>query len=202
MQRKKGRGRKSRSGPTTSLTFRIPDDLRRQLELEANGSMSDRLIWHLRRSIARMREEQRDPAMRALCFVIAETAHQVVGAHVAEKNTERPLFDWRWTPFFFRAFKLAVGQILDALEPKGEIERPDIRLHFEPEDSATSRYTRSWETPEARANYAADYILNYSLGTICTILLRSACSKDDNWKLWACRLLGVSSMECRMRQET
>jgi hypothetical protein len=181
-KRAPGGGRKARSGPTSSLTFRIPDDLRRQLEFEATegATVSERLLWHLRRSINRKREEDRDPPMKALCFVFAETAHQVVGVHILneESNSEMPAFDWRWTPFFYRAFKLAVGQILDALEPKGEIKRPDIRLSTKAQsewakleekegtDSAVSRFLRSWETPEARANYAADYILNYALRTI------------------------------------
>jgi hypothetical protein len=184
MKRKRapGGGRKAKAGPTTSLTFRIPDDLRRQLKLEATegATVSERLLWHLRRSINRKREEDRDPAMKALCFVIAETAHQVVGMHSINENSnsESALFDWRWTPFFYRAFKLAVGKILNALEPKGEIKRPDIRLSLaaqseqakleekEGPDSPALRYMRSWETPEARANYAASYILDYALGII------------------------------------
>ena len=42
-KRAKGGGRKPKAGPTSSLTFRIPDDLRRELELEANAeSVSER----------------------------------------------------------------------------------------------------------------------------------------------------------------
>ena len=182
MKRKRapGGGRKPKAGnSTSSLTIRIPDDMRERLEVEAtakNDSVAGVLLGHLRRSFNREAEREREPAMRALCFLIAETAHQVVGLHVTNEDATRdePQFSWRWSPFFYRAFKLAVGQILDALEPKGDIERPQIKMKLigrNPEDqkkldSFVTRLMRSFESPEERANYAADYILNYSLGTI------------------------------------
>ena len=114
--------------------------------------------------------------MRALGFVLAETAHQVIGFHILneETKTEAPTFSWRSDPFFYRAFKLAVGRILDALEPKGEVRAPEIRMslnsasasatQLEANSFATS-YLHSFSSPEARADYAADYVL-HSLATI------------------------------------
>jgi hypothetical protein len=162
----------------SNFSTRIRPATRKLLENEAKATgqsisqLAERLLVD---GLAKRRESGRDKAMRALCFLIAETAHQVVGLHITNEDSTRdePAFSWRWSPFFYRAFKLTVGQILDALEPKGDIERPQIKMDLtaNPEDqkeadSFIARYMRSFESPEERANYATDYILNYSLGTI------------------------------------
>src|SRR5262245_29055532 len=122
MKRKRapGGGRKAKAGPTSSLTFRIPDDLRRQLESEAidGATVSERLPWHLRRSFNRQSEEERDPALRALLFMIARLAE---GISPGELTTDMALkaqiqSKWRTELFNFRAFKVAVKRLLDILE--------------------------------------------------------------------------------------
>ena len=87
-KRAPGGGRKAKAGPTSSLTFRIPDDMRKQLEREAAekaATVSDRLQWHLRRSFNRQQEEERDPALQGLLVLIA-----VVGDVLARKNRNAP----------------------------------------------------------------------------------------------------------------
>ena len=128
-KRAKGGGRKPQAGPTSSLTFRIPDDLRRELELDANGRLSERLIWHLRRSINRKREEERDPALQALLMLIATLAEEITGGGLIPDKDVRSRFrsEWRTDLSKFRAFKFAVKKLLDTLEepPKS---RPSIGL--------------------------------------------------------------------------
>ena len=109
-KRAKGGGRKSRAGPTSSLTFRIPDDLRRELEVEANGeSLSERLIWHLRRSINRKRDEERGPALQGLLLLIARLVEEIAGGELMPDRHIRSQWQsqWRTNLFKFRAFKVA-----------------------------------------------------------------------------------------------
>src|SRR5262245_46065586 len=127
MKRKRapGGGRKAKAGPTSSLTFRIPDDLRKQLEREAAEkavNVSDRLLWHLRRSFNRQRDEERDPALQGLLVLIARLAESVAGGEfVADKDFRSQVrTEWRTELFQFRAFKFAVKKLLDTLEEPPE----------------------------------------------------------------------------------
>jgi hypothetical protein len=123
-KRAQGAGRKSRAGPTSSLTFRIPDDVRRELELEATegASVSERLMWHLRRSLNRKQEEERDPALRALLLLIARLAEAITGGELMPDKYIRSVLqrEWRTDLFQFRAFKFAVKKLLDTLEEPPE----------------------------------------------------------------------------------
>ena len=109
-----GGGRKP-SGPfrhsAAQLTVRMPDDMRARLDAAAKKkgwSLSQELLWRLRVSFEKENyADHRDPATRALCFLIAETAQRV---HIGI------LVEWHRNPFLFRAFKLAVAALLDQLE--------------------------------------------------------------------------------------
>lgn len=127
MKRKRapGGGRKARAGPTSSLTFRIPDDMRKHLEREAAEkavNVSDRLLWHLRRSFNRQREEERDPALQGLFVLIARLAEMVTGGEVMPDKYSRSLLQRRWRTdlFKFRTVKFAVKKLLDTLEEPPE----------------------------------------------------------------------------------
>jgi len=124
-KRARGGGRKSRSGPTSSLTFRIPDQMRRQLESEAaakDATVSERLLWHLSRSFNRQREEERDPALNGLLIVIASLAEATTGGELLSDKYYRSEVQrkWRTDLFNFRAFKFAVKKLLDTLEEPPE----------------------------------------------------------------------------------
>jgi Arc-like DNA binding domain len=145
----------------------MPPWLRAQLQAAAKRkgrSMSQELISRLASSFHREREEARDPAMRALCFLIADTAHSVSG--VVRIEDDKPVHDWRTNPFMFEAFKLAVGYLLDALRPKGEIVspfegRPLSFNAWHPEYSEALRvFSESYETPEARGRIAFATVWN------------------------------------------
>ncbi len=127
MKRKRapGAGRKAKAGPTSSLTFRIPDDMRKQLEREAAekaATVSDRLQWHLRRSFNRQHEEERDPALLGLLVLIARLAEDAAGGeYVPDKYFRSRLRrEWRTDLFQFRSFKFAVKKLLDTLEEPPE----------------------------------------------------------------------------------
>jgi hypothetical protein len=163
-KRAKGGGRKSRAGPTSSLTFRIPDDLRRDLEQEANGeSVSERLIWHLRRDINRKREEERDPALQGLLSLIARLAEEITGGELmADKDYRSQVrSEWRTDLFTFRAFKVAVKKLLDTLEeprapepllPQEELDRMrrEAAEHFGTSPEVTKLLLEIEKSPEAK----------------------------------------------------
>jgi hypothetical protein len=140
MKRKRaaGGGRKPKgefSQLTSSLTIRIPEDMRKQLESEAAArgqSVAQVLLWHLRQSFNLRHDRERDPALQGLLFMIGQLAERIGGGrysggryildadyrpHLSENKRE-----WRTDLFKFRAFKFAVGQLLDTLkEPPGKI---------------------------------------------------------------------------------
>ncbi len=64
-------------------------------------------------------------------------------------------------PGWYRAFRLAGGQILEALEPGGEIKSPNMR---EDPDDPESPFIRTWiesfKSPEARGEFVANHILS------------------------------------------
>jgi Arc-like DNA binding domain len=164
---------------SAAVTTRMPVDLRERLVEAADKndrSITQELLRRLHDSFARDRSKEREPAMRALCFLIAEIANQVVGHGFDEADKKSlldeskkkgfPIYfpDWRSEPFYFRAFKLAVVQLLDALQPPGDVKPPRRHLNLYPKtpeaDAFAARFNRSFESPEARADYAAGYVLN------------------------------------------
>ena len=123
---------------------------------KANGTnISQELLRRLQHSFNRDREKARDPAMQALCFLIAEVAQQTAGMTTPDMRIAR-ILEWRTDPFYFRAFKIAVGKLLDALEPKGEIE-PPIDMQFKGADGGEleNEFLKSFRNPELRGTYAA-----------------------------------------------
>jgi hypothetical protein len=96
----------------------MPDELRAELEASAKRrgrGISDELIGRLLASFSREREDKLDPTTRALNFLFSKLAWE---AHRGFRGK------WHQNPFMFRAFKLAVAKLLDALEPSGEMRSP------------------------------------------------------------------------------
>jgi len=164
MARKRAPGGGRKPNPHTAraqLTIRMPDDMRAELEAAAKKrgwSLSEELLWRLRVSFAKERAENREPSMRALCFLIAELAEHIVGPRVVRGKFETALYDWRSDPFFYRAFKIAVGRLLDALEPPGPIKAYQVTANEAELEPSMERYIASFKTPEARAECSVDYI--------------------------------------------
>jgi hypothetical protein len=162
-KRAPGGGRKpSAHTPRAQLTIRMPDDMREQLEtaaMERDWTLTDELLLRLRGSFRRERDESRQPSMRALCFLISELADHIVGVKVAWGKSEFGFYDWRSDPFFYKAFKIALGRLLDALEPPGPIKVYQITANEAELEPSWKHYLASFKTPEARAEYSVEYIL-------------------------------------------
>jgi hypothetical protein len=79
-------------------------------------SLTQEILFRVQRSFDRERDERRDPAARALCYLLAEVI-TTVAFNVRPRH-------WRSDPFAFRTMRLAFNHLLDALEPSGEIQAP------------------------------------------------------------------------------
>src|SRR5262249_44732506 len=163
-KRAPGGGRKrSPLTPRAQLTVRMPDDLRAQLVAAArqhggDWTLTDELVGRIRASFIREREQDRDPAMRALCFLVSQLARNIPGP-----GRRVPTAAWRSDPFFYEAFKIAVGQLLNALAPPGRAKRYKATLTkngMHSADPSALRYIESFENTEARAAYVVDLILS------------------------------------------
>src|SRR5262245_17660810 len=139
MKRKRapGGGRKPKgefSQLSSTLTIRIPDDMRKQLEDEAaakGDSMAQRLLCHLRQSFNRERDKKRDPALQGLLLMIANIAE--VLSHLEGPKSEFGTY-WLTNWFTFRAFKVAAHHLLEALE------EPPTPSHY----PFTQKYLNEW----------------------------------------------------------
>jgi hypothetical protein len=166
-KRAPGGGRKPAgpiSGKLSNFSTRITNETRQALEAMAKelgqsiSQVAERLI---KAGLAEKRAGNREPAMRALCFLIAQLADHIVGPKaVIPGKRDFAFYDWRSDPFFYRAFKIAVGQLLDALEPPGPIKAYEITTKNEADlDPSMKRYLETFKTPEARAQSSVDYLL-------------------------------------------
>ncbi len=127
-KRAAGGGRKPKgdfAGLSSPLSIRMPADLRKELEAAARDSgksVTQELLRRLNDSFQRDRDKNRDPASRALCYLLAELI-EIVSQNTFEEPKQS---EWRNNPFAFRVIKLAFNRALDALEPKGEMHQPDV----------------------------------------------------------------------------
>jgi hypothetical protein len=136
----------------------MPAELRAELAAAAKESgrvLSQELLRRLQDSFYRDRDRKRDPALRALCYLLAEIVEIVSSWSPPELRRQ-----WQSDPFVFRAAKLAFSKLLDMLEPKGEI-RPrfteqQIRDVW-PADLVEEALAEN-ESPVAKADFAAGFI--------------------------------------------
>jgi Arc-like DNA binding domain len=154
-KRAPGGGRKP-IGPSAAraqFSVRMPDDLRAELEASAakrGRTLTQELLWRLRLSLNRERIDRQDQVTRAICFLISD---------LAEKLHFRQGDNWHRDPFTFRAFKLAVAKLLDALEPSGEAVSPFAKLEGS-EVPLLRRQAECWfKTPESAATHVATITL-------------------------------------------
>jgi hypothetical protein len=148
-KRAPGGGRKPKgvfSGLTSPLSIRMPPEMRKELESAAKKkgwSLTQELLWRLRVSLNKGQEARGDPATRAICHLISI---------MEEKIHKRIPLEWRRNPFLFRAFKIGVANLLDELEPTGEIQSPIDRNAL---TESTYWLMDLYRTPETIANDAA-----------------------------------------------
>jgi hypothetical protein len=165
-KRRPGAGRPAKRGPTRSLTVRLPESTRDELQAAAKAhgcNLTEELLWRVRNS--KDRDKTRNPAMRALCFLFSEIGEAV--------HSNVP--DWRANPFLYRAFRLAVAKLLDELAPPGKTDKPpDSFLAFWKDASKDGRVTekfvgRRLDSPDSLAEQAAANVLwSYASETYLT----------------------------------
>jgi hypothetical protein len=143
-KRASGAGRKPSgdfSRLTEVFTVRMPRSMRTQLDAAARKHgrvVGQELLTRVQRTFDREKANQRNPALRALLFLFGELADNLC----RDAN-------WHKDPFTFRAFKLAIVKLMDALEPKGEMSPPPERY----------RGAGIYKTPNSAAKNAADLVL-------------------------------------------
>jgi hypothetical protein len=121
-KRAPGGGRKPKgdfAGLTSPVCIRMPPALRAQLKTAARRSgrsISQEVLSRLDGSLNRERDKATDRPMRAICFLISSLAYSV---HWNMPN-------WRSDPFLFRAIRIGIDKLLDALEPAGEMKLPEF----------------------------------------------------------------------------
>jgi hypothetical protein len=166
-KRAPGGGRKPKDrygGRASPLSIRMTDEMRARLEASARHrkggiSLSEEILFRIRSSIDRERDEKRDPASRALCYLLAETIAAVASV------TAGP--NWRSDPYAFQSIKLAFSLVLDDVRPPGE-----IRAHAMQEDKpyagtwvdpSTLKFRLTGGTPEEMAHFIHGVILMQQL---------------------------------------
>ena len=168
-KRKRGVGRPPTgefSNLSSVLSLRMPAKMREELEKAAKKQgrkLSQEVLSRLNYSLDESRRKSRDRTVRALSYLIEEIAEGVtLGAHSIGKFPDLwPL--WRSNPFLFRAFKLAVGQVLDGLEPRGKIKSPAtlrVAKHIELDLTEPRFVADIYKSPEALADFVATGILH------------------------------------------
>jgi hypothetical protein len=130
-------------------------------------------------SFARDYRKDRDPATRALCFVLAE---------LIEKVQHDALFwnKWHSNPFLFRAVRVGFTTVLKALEPQGDPRVSPILAEAEtfiklskgkPYEKEATQYQKGmiakWKTAERGGNNVAAEILS--------ILYRGNLPEIERW---------------------
>lgn len=158
-KRAPGGGRKPKgdfSALVSALTIRMPSDMRKLLDLAAadsGKSVTQEILGRIRTSFQRDREKAPKTEVRALCFLIAKLASDVVGSRNSD-GWQR--YSWRSDRFFFCAFKTALVELLDQLEPQGELRLPTITpTALESSNEIMREELQSFGSPEERGKYIA-----------------------------------------------
>jgi hypothetical protein len=158
----RGGGRKPKGAihsKSEVFTTRITAQTRAAIEAEAERSgqsisqVAERLLIL---GIETRRRRQNNRSLRALCFLIEELAMRISGNKLL-KVSSRQENGWRTNPFRYKAFKIAVQSLLEALAPSGEINPPSDKW-FEvfgnnPEFAALIKNTYASPENLAAANF-------------------------------------------------
>jgi hypothetical protein len=121
-KRKPGGGRKPNPNKRLMFSTRLEPQTMAALKAGAETfpgkSISAFAEFLIDRGLREREQEERDPALRALLFLIGKLAENITGViHITDKGTRlRYKRKWHSDQFYFRAFKVAVGELLNAME--------------------------------------------------------------------------------------
>jgi Arc-like DNA binding domain len=149
----------------------MPPEMHQQLKAAADKrgrSLTQEMLWRLRKSLSQNREDRRDRATRAYCFLISEIIDRL---RLSAREGE-----WHRNPFTFRAFRLGVAKLLEELEPTGEIQ--SLYAELKPGSVYERWLFDSFRTPETAADMAA-------LGVLRELLNPSPLKEHlrEHWKI-------------------
>jgi hypothetical protein len=118
-RRKPGAGRKPKPDRKVLFTIRLLPHVLAELKAQAqtwqngNGNVSAFTETLIHKSLQERAEEKRDPALKALLYMIGQLTERFSDTMFLKGNFRSR---WRDDPFVFRAFKVAVHRLLDKLE--------------------------------------------------------------------------------------
>jgi hypothetical protein len=132
-----GGGRKPNPYKKVMFSTRLEPEVMAALKAAAadwpGGNVSAFTEFLINKGLREREENRRDPALRALFFFIAILAERIEGSqydedsHFDDESPNRGT--WRTDPFAFRAFKVAIAKLLDALEePPGQVDFTEKEL--------------------------------------------------------------------------
>ena len=161
---RKATGRKRSTVFSTRMDPVLHKMLVESAQANSGGNVSLELEKMLHRQFRERKQATKGRPLRALCFIIERVARAVVSHDWIDPLSEDRINHWRTDPFHYRAFEIAVAQILKALRPPGEIVPPHEPDRFE--DFATAygldasgvvrKYINDrYSSPNRLADYAA-----------------------------------------------
>jgi hypothetical protein len=158
-KRKPGGGRKPKPDKKVMFSLRLDPSVLANLRAAAKKwpgkKVSTFTEYLIDRALREREEEERDPALRALLYLIGQMADHITGAFDGYDEILSP--SWRHSLFQFRAFKCAVHKLLDGLEePPGPLWKvEDVVEHLEKSGrpihpDILEDYLKTFKSPEAR----------------------------------------------------
>ena len=148
---------------TSTFSMRMPQELREQLEAAAKKnrrSTAQELLRRLYDSFSINRDKTRDPAARALGFLLHEVINDI--SYNAPDG-------WHRSPFMFEAVKLAFAKVLKEVQPEGpeesEMNQFLNRMRHDPKNKSTpflrflGQQAKWWKSPRGVADETAKLVI-------------------------------------------
>jgi hypothetical protein len=173
-RRKVGRPKKPPGVGSVNISLRINEALLQQLRDAADkaghSNLSREIAYRLRRSLELDAERERDPALQGLLFLIGQLTERISGGMFVmgdEKLRSDFKKEWRTDLFTFRAVKIAIGKLINALEePPAEKEVDpqrvanflkkqgfDLTKMFGGDPEVIKHLMEIYRSPESMANF-------------------------------------------------
>jgi hypothetical protein len=183
-KRKPGGGRKPNPNKKVMFSTRLEPHVMAALKAAAakwpGGNVSTFTEFLINKGLHERDEEERDPPLRALLFLIGQLAEHISGTAytkglLADEFRHKTMSRWRSDRFKFLAFRFAVNHLLNSLgEPHGRLKSPrsertvEIQVKtFAPDDAALAKIIREQVTsPEAYGVFTAASLIQMGRGTM------------------------------------